>query len=63
MLGRSFKEVKYFIHETRHIRVTIIKTIEKYYLQDNILSRGNDEGYSPYTHHKALVRALSEVQG
>lgn len=59
MLGGSAKEVKYFVHETRHIRVTIIKAIEKYYLQH----RGNDEDYSPNTHYRALARALNEVQG
>lgn len=53
------KEVKPFILVVKHIRVTIIKAIEKYYLRN----RGNDKDYSPQTIYQALTRALSNVQG
>lgn len=53
------KEVKPFVPIARHIRVTIIKAIEKYYLRN----RGNDKGYSSKTIYQALTRALSDVQG
>lgn len=53
------KEVKSFVLVAKHIRVTIIKATEKYYLRN----RGNDKDYSPKTIYQALTRALSDIQG